>query len=212
MTGDGLADFRTGRWRPDAVLDALSEEARGEAVEIESLATERLDAIGAVVVGEADHALHGGEGLFGEVARGEAALGPGAGLRSDAPGLGEQDGAPVGRADVAYRLEVTGHVFGSCGVLVGSALERVHGDAFTIPGDEDLDHAFSDTDVDGGADMAFGHGVVVATDADVTVGRDLAFDPLAPFPGVPGQGLESGPLAGLEEVAPGRAARHGGVV
>ena len=129
-------------------------------------------------------------------------------MRSDAPGLGEQDVAPVGLADVAHRPEAVGHVFGACGVLVGAALETVHGDAFALPGDEDLDHAFADADVDFGADMAFGRGVVVALDSDMAVGSDLAFDPFAPFPGVPGQGLESGPLAGLEEVTPGRAACH----
>ena len=37
----------------------------------EGLGTQRIDARTAMVVGEAHHALHGGEGLFGEVARGE---------------------------------------------------------------------------------------------------------------------------------------------
>ena len=36
-----------------------------------------------MVFGEADHALDGGEGLFGEVARGEAPLGPGQGAGPD---------------------------------------------------------------------------------------------------------------------------------
>ena len=61
-----------------AVLEALPEEARGEPVEVQGLGAERVEACAAMIGSEAD-ALHGGEGLFGEVARGVAPLGPGQG-------------------------------------------------------------------------------------------------------------------------------------
>ena len=65
MAGDGLAGLRARPVGAAVALDALPEEARGEAVEIEGLGAERVEAFGAVIVGEADHTLHGGEGLFG---------------------------------------------------------------------------------------------------------------------------------------------------
>ena len=83
MAGDGLAGLRARPVGLAAVLDPLPEEARGEAVEVEGLGAERLETFAAVVVGEADHPLDGGEGLFGEVARGEASLGPGQGVGAD---------------------------------------------------------------------------------------------------------------------------------
>ena len=72
-----------------------------------------------MIVGEADHAPHGGEGLLGEVARGVAPLGPGQGTGSDA--AAEQDVSVVGAADIA--------VLGSGGVLVAPGLAAVDGDA-----------------------------------------------------------------------------------
>ena len=56
-------------------------------------------------LGQAGHALHGSEGLFGEVPGGEAALGPGQGVGSDAPRAPQQDAAVIGVTDVAHRLE-----------------------------------------------------------------------------------------------------------
>ena len=98
MAGDGLAGFRPGTARLGAGPEAVPEEAGREAVHIEGLGAERLEAFGAAVVGEADHALHGGEGLFGEVARGEAAFGPSQRVGPDAARAGEQDVAVVGLA------------------------------------------------------------------------------------------------------------------
>ena len=74
MAGDGLVVLGARPIGLAAVLDPLPEEARREAVEVEGLGAERVEAIAAMIVSEADHALHGGEGLFREVARGVASL------------------------------------------------------------------------------------------------------------------------------------------
>ena len=212
MARDGLVGFGAGRRRVAAVLDPLPEEAGGEAVEVEGLGAERVEARPAMILGEADHALHGGEGLFGEVARGEAALGPGQGVGPDAAGPFEQDVAVVGFADVAHRLEAVGHVLGPGSVLVAPALAEMDGEALAAAFEEHFDHALAEARVDLAADNAVGHRVVVAFDAHMAVRPDLAVDPLAPLPGVRRQGLERRPLVRLEHGAAALAACHGGVV
>ena len=115
-----------------------------------------------MIVSEADHALHGGEGLFGEVARGVASLGPGQGIGSDAARLAEQDVSVVGAADIADRPVVLRHVLGGGGVLVAPGLAAVDGDALAAAFEEHLDHAFAGADVDLAADVALRRGVVIA--------------------------------------------------
>ena len=173
MAGDGLVGFATRAVRPGAVSEPLPDEPRGEAVEVEGFGAQRIDALTAMVVGEADHALHGGEGLFGEVARGEASLGPGQGVAPDAPGAGEEDVAVVGSADIAHRLEALGHVIGVGGVLVTPAVAPMHGDALAAALEEHLDHALTEARCDAAPDMAVGHRVVVVLDAYMSVGANL---------------------------------------
>ena len=93
----------------------------------------------------------------------------------DAPILFEQD---VGSraCGLVYLLEVVGQVRSPIGLLVASAPEVVHDDAVAIPGGEEFDHAYADTNVDRGADMALGHRVVIVVGADVAVRPDLALD------------------------------------
>ncbi|MCY3981894.1 MAG: hypothetical protein OXF51_09055 [Alphaproteobacteria bacterium] len=62
--------------------------------------------------------------------------------------------------------------------------------------------ALTDAGLDLAPDMALGHGVVIEGDPDMATRADLAFDPLAPFPGDPGQGLE--PLRSFEQAGSGR--------
>ena len=182
VAGDGLVGFAARSAWPAAGLEPFSEEARGEAVEVESLGAQRIDAFTAMVVGEADHALHGGEGLFGEVARSEASLGPGQGVASDAPRAGEEDVAVVGPANVTHRLEAVGHVVGVGGVLVTPAVAPMHGDALAAALEEYLDHALAEARCDVAPDVALGHRVVVVLKADMAVGPDLALDPTRPTP------------------------------
>ena len=171
-----------------------------------------VEAVGAAVVGEADHALHGGEGLFGEVARGEAAFGPGQRVGSDAACAGEQDVAVVGLADIAHSVQAVGHMVGVGGVLVAPGLQTMDGDPLAAPVEEEFDRALADAGMDLAPNMALGGGVVVVGDADVAARPDLAFDPLAPFPGGPGQRLEERAFVGFEQGAPALAACHGGLV
>ena len=165
-----------------------------------------------MIVGEADHALHGGEGLFREVARGVASLGPGQGIGSNAARLAEQDVAVVGAADIADRPVVLRHVLRQGGVLVAPGLAAVDCDALAAAFEEDLDHAFAGADVDLAAYVALRHGVVVVLEADVTVRPDLALDPLSPLPGASRQRGQGRPLSRLEECAAALAAGHGGFV
>ena len=188
--------------------EAVPEEAGRETVHIEGLGAERIEAFGAAVVGEADHALHGGEGLFGEVTRSEAAFGPGHGARADLAGTAQQDVPVVGLADVAHRLEAVGHVLDPGGVLVASVLAAMDGDPRAAAFEEHLDHALAGAHRELAADMAFGHRVMVAVDPDVAVLRDLAGQPLTPFPKVGRQRLEVSPFVRLEEGAAALAGRH----
>ena len=166
-----------------------------------------------MIVGKADHALHGGEGLFREVARGVASLGPGQGIGSDAARLAEQDVAVIGAADIADRPVVLGHVLGGGGVLVAPALAAVDGDALAAAFEEHLDHAFADADVDLATDVALRRGVVILVEAHVAVRPDLALDPLPPLPGVSRQRGQGRPLVRLEERTAALAAvGHRGIV
>ena len=56
MAGDGLLGLGARAPRRAGVFEPLPEEARGEAVEVERFGTQRIDALTAMVVGEADHA------------------------------------------------------------------------------------------------------------------------------------------------------------
>ena len=64
----------------------------------------------------------GGDSLFGEVVRGEAALGPGHHVGSDAPCAVEKDVAVVGLADDAQRVEAAEHMLGPLPSLGQSAM------------------------------------------------------------------------------------------
>ena len=110
--------------------------------------------------------------------------------------------------NVTHRVEAVGHVPGLGGVLVAPAPQTVHGNPLPVLVEEEVDRAFADPGVDLAADMALRGGVVIAGDADVAIGPDLALDPLAPFPGVPWQRLEERPLVGFGQRAPGIAARQ----
>ena len=213
MAGDGLVGLGARPIGLAAVFEALPEEARSEPVEVQGLGAERVEAIATMIVSEADHALHGGEGLFGEVARGVASLGPGQGIGSDAARLVEQDVSVVGAADIADRPVVLRHVLGGGGVLVAPGLAAVDGDALAAAFEEHLDHAFADADVDLAAHVALRCGVVILVEADVTVRPDLALDPLSPLPGVSRQRGQGRPLVRLEERAAALTALgHGGIV
>ena len=213
MAGDGLVVLGARPIGLAAVLEALPEEARGEPVEVQGLGAERVEACAAMIGSEADHALHGGEGLFGEVARGVAPLGPGQGIGSDTARLVEQDVAVIGAAHIIDRPVVLRHMLGGGGVLVAPGLAAVDGDALAAAFEEHLDHAFADADVDLAAHVALRCGVVILVEADVTVRPDLALDPLSPLPGVSRQRGQGRPLVRLEERAAALTALgHGGIV
>ncbi len=66
MIGDDFVRLRAGRRGLAAGLEALPQEAGGEAVRVRRLGTRGIDAFGTMSPSKAGHALHGGEGLPGK--------------------------------------------------------------------------------------------------------------------------------------------------